>query len=73
MHNVSLRIPEDLGPSLLHALPAGLPTHNNREKEDYSCKNIEMVDDDVDDDDDDDDDDDVCAFGGNGGWVGGRG
>ena len=41
-HNVSLRIREDLGPSLLHASPAELPTHNNREKRDYSCKNLEM-------------------------------
>ena len=41
-HNVSLRIREDLGPSLLHASPAELPTHNNREKGDHSCKNIEM-------------------------------
>ena len=42
-HNVSLRIREDLGPcSLLRASPAELPTHNNREKGDYSCKTLEM-------------------------------
>ena len=41
-HNVSLRIQEDLGPSLLHASPDELPTHNNREKGDYLCKNPEM-------------------------------
>ena len=42
-HNVSLRIREDLGPcSLLHASPAELPTRNNREKGDYSRKNLEM-------------------------------
>ena len=31
-HNVSLRIREDLGPSLLLASPAELPKHNNREE-----------------------------------------
>ena len=36
-HNVSLRIRKDLGPSLLHALPAELPMHN-RERGDYFCK-----------------------------------
>ena len=41
-HNISLRIREDLSPSLLHASPAELPTHNDREKVDYSCKNLEM-------------------------------
>ena len=30
MHNESLRIREDLGPSLLYASPAELPTLNNR-------------------------------------------
>ena len=40
--NASLRIREDLGPSLLHASPAELPMHNNREKGDYSCKKFEM-------------------------------
>ena len=41
--NVSLRIREDLGPSLLlHASPAELTTHNNREMGDYSCANLEM-------------------------------
>ena len=40
-HNVSLRIREDLGPGLLHASPAELPTHNNRDEGDYSCKNLE--------------------------------
>ena len=42
MHNVSLRIREDHGPSLLHHPPAELPTHNNREKGDYSCKALEI-------------------------------
>ena len=42
-HNVSLNIREDLGPSLLHASPAELPTHNNTENGDYSCKNLESV------------------------------
>ena len=42
MHNMSLLIREDLGPSLLHASPAELPVHNDREKGDYSCKNQEM-------------------------------
>ena len=32
-----LRIREDLGPSLFRTSPAELPTHNNREKGDYSC------------------------------------
>ena len=41
-HNISLRIREDLGPSLLHASPAELPTHSNRETVDRSCKNREM-------------------------------
>ena len=41
-HNVSLRILEDFGPSLLHTSPAELPTHNSRAKGDYSCKNLEM-------------------------------
>ena len=41
-HNVLLRIREDLGLSLLHALPAELATYNNKEKGDYSCKNLEM-------------------------------
>ena len=43
-HNVLQRIRQDLGPIvLLHASPAELPTtHNNREKGDYSCKNLEM-------------------------------
>ena len=40
-HNVSPLIREGLGPSLLHALPTELPTHSNREKGDYSCKNLE--------------------------------
>ena len=31
-HIVSLRIREDLGPSILHASPAEIPMHNNREK-----------------------------------------
>ena len=42
MHKVSLRIREDLGPSLLHASPLELPMHTNKEKGDYSCKNLEM-------------------------------
>ena len=37
-HNVSLRIREDLGPSLLHASPAEHPTYNNREKRDVSLE-----------------------------------
>ena len=37
-HNVSLCIREDLEPKLLHASPAKLLTHNNREKGDYLCK-----------------------------------
>ena len=41
-HNVSLRIREDLGPSLLHASQAQVPTHNDIVKGDYSCKNLEM-------------------------------
>ena len=41
-HNVSLRIQKALGPSLLHASPAEVPTHNNREKGDYWCKNLDM-------------------------------
>ena len=41
-HDVSLRIQEDLGPSLLHTSPAEHPTHNNREKGDYSCTHFEM-------------------------------
>ena len=39
-YNVSLSIREDLGPSLLHDLSAELPMCNNREKGDYSCKNL---------------------------------
>ena len=41
-HNVLLRIREDLGLGLLHASPAELLTHNNREKGDYSGKNLDM-------------------------------
>ena len=42
-HNVSLRIREDLGPSLLlHASPGVLPMHNTRQKGNYSCLTLEM-------------------------------
>ena len=43
-HNESLHTREDLGLRLLHASPAVLPTHKNREKGDYSCKknNLEI-------------------------------
>ena len=41
-HNVSPRVREDLGPSLLHVSAAELPMHGTREKGDYSRKNLEM-------------------------------
>ena len=41
MCKATIRIREDIGPSLLHASPAELAMHN-REKGDYSCKSLEM-------------------------------
>ena len=40
MHNALPCIQEDLGPSLLHASLAELPTHNNRETGDYSSTRV---------------------------------
>ena len=39
--HASLQIREDLSLSLLHASPVETPTHNNREKGNYSCQTLE--------------------------------